>query len=400
MKLKRTAPAVDIRGIEDPNQHSAAQTLLRLTGARDHVLTQRRLTQAEAKLARGAVAAEAPILVDQLRRQLPALRALVERAPTGSSALPFTNTIGVDAIARDAVRQCAAAITSGLERPDVLTLAQVVEARAVLAEGASSHPRAPHLREAAAAGLITPETLEALETFLRTGQGGLVCHGPISVSGQVFNDLYRLPVSGGDLGAAVADYEAKFAHTGYDRIYLEAQPEGGLYLALNDHGRISDLVKPGYRAALPPGSERSCALEVIHVVDVPNGFREAALGPWRDTVAKLGDAMTGALRSRATEGVERAAANAVGAVTGGPAARARVSDLINLATAFSGLTAVGTAVCLYELAVPVALGAAGAAAIISGVNIASWARNRGDQNKTAVAHALGIAVNQPRTDII
>ncbi len=399
MKLNRNTPTVDVRGIEDPNQHSAAQTLLRLTGARDHVLTQRRLTQAEAKLARGAVAAEAPILVEQLRRQLPALRDLVERA-TRPGALPFTNTIGVDAIARDAVRQCAAAITSGLERPDVLTLSQVVEARAVLAEDASSHPRAPHLREAAAAGLITPESLEALETFLRTGQGGLVCHGPISVSGQVFNDVYRLPVSGGDLSAAVAEYEAKFAHTGYDRIYLEAQPEGGLYLALNDHGRISDLVKAGYRASLPPGSERSCALEVIHVVDVPNGFSEAALGPWRDTVAKLGDAMAGALRSRATEGVERAAANAVGAVTGGPAARARVSDLINLATAFSGLTAVGTAVCLYELAVPVALGAAGAAAIISGVNIASWARNRGDQNKTAIAHALGIAVNQPRTDII
>jgi hypothetical protein len=401
MKLSHRTSPIDVRGIEDPNQHSAAQTLLRLTRAGDHALTPRRLAQAETKLARGAVGAEAPFLVDQLERQLPALRALVDQAPSHRAPLPFTNTIGVEAIANDAARRCATALTSGLERPDVLTLAQVVEARAIVRDGPeSTHPRASVVREALDAGLVTPAALEALETFLRSGQGGLVCHGPISVSGRVLNDVYRLPVHGGDVRAAIDAYEAKFGHTGYDRIYLQAQPEGGLYLALNDHGRISDLVKPGYRAALPEGSERSCALEVLHVVDVPNGFREAALGPWRDTVAKLGDAMAGALRGRASDGVERASTQAAAVVGGAPAPRARVSDLVNLGTAFGGLTAVGTAVCLSELALPVALSAAGATAIISGVNVATWARNQGAQNKTAIAHALGIAVNQARTDII
>jgi hypothetical protein len=401
MRLKGATPAVDVRGIADPNLHSAAQTLQRLTGAQGHALTPALVRQAEAKLARGAGSREDPVLLDQLEQRLPALRKLVEAVPTTRETLPFTHTIGVDAIAHDTARKCAAALTAGTERPDVLTLDLVVEARAHLAAGAPLEgPRAQALRAAQAEGAVTPDALEALEMFLRTGQGGLVCHGPISISGQTFNDVYRLPLDGGDLRSAVDAYEVKFAHTGYDRVYLEAKPEGGLYLALNDHGRISDLVKPGYRASLPPGRERSDALEVVHVADVPNGFREATLGPWRDTVARLGDAMSGALRARATEGVERAATNAAGAVTGSPAARARVGDLVNLGTAFGGLTAIGAGVCVAELALPVVLGAGAATAIISGVNVASWARTRGSQNKTAIAHALGIAVNRPQTDII
>ncbi len=64
------------------------------------------------------------------------------------------------------------------------------------------------------------------------------------------------------------------------------------------------------------------------------------------------------------------------------------------------LTALGTAVALGELLVPVALGATGATAVISGANIATYLHNQGSQNKTAIAHAIGLAVNQPRTDII
>lgn len=401
MRLEGTPPAVDVRGIADPNLHSAAQTLQRVTGARGHALTPALVRQAEIKLARGAVSREDPALIDQLEQRLPALRQLVEAVPTTPETVPFAYTIGVDAIAHDTVRKCAEALTQGTARPEVLTLDLVVEARALLtASTPPEGPRAQALRAAQVEGTVTLDALEALEVFLRTGQGGLVCYGPISISGQTFNDVYRLPVDGGDLRSAVDAFEVKFAHTGYDRVYLEAKPEGGLYLALNDHGRISDRVKPGYRASLPPGRERSDALEVVHVADVPNGFREATLAPWRDTVTRLGEAMSGALRARATEGVERAATNAAGAVTGNPAARARLGDLMSLGTVFSGLTAIGAGVCVAELAVPVLLGASAATAIISGVNVASWARTRGSQNKTAIAHALGIAVNRPQTDII
>jgi hypothetical protein len=405
MRLGRPAPqGLDVRGdIPAGTTHSAGRTALELLGVGDHRLTLPRLERAERLVERGRTGKVSPFLVDQFQTKLPELKSLVAAAQGQPVDVPFSRTVGVDAIVPDAIRRTAAALTAGTERPDRLTLEQVTEAQSLLADGstAGTSDRAGTLKGARAKGEITDDSLAALETFLRTGQGGLLCHGPIQISGKKFSDVYRLPFdpAQGDMRAAIADYESKFADSGYDRVYLRAEGDGALYLALNDHGRISDRVKTGYKSELPKGSERACLLEVVHVHDVPNGFREALAGPWRDTVARLGDGITRALQGKASEGLERAVADAGAAVTGAPATRAQLGDLARLGTAFTGLSAVGTMVCVAELAVPVALGVTGATAVMSGVSVANGARNRFGQSKAPIVHALGLVPTVAHPDI-
>lgn len=403
MRLGRPAQrGLDVRGdIPAGTTHSAGQTAGKLVGA--DRLTPRGLAKAERLVEQGRTGNVSLYLVDEFKNELPKLKALVAAAQGGPAEVPFSRTVGVDAIVPDAVRRTAAALTMGTERPDRLTLEQVTEARSLLA-GASAggtSDRAKALASAKDKGEITDDALAALETFLRTGQGGLVCHGPIQISGKTFNDVYRLPFDAakGDLAAAIEDYERKFADSGYDRVYLRAEGDGALYLALNDHGRISDRVRTGYKSELPKGSDRACLLEVVHVRDVPNGFRESLVGPWRDTVARLGDGITRALQGKASERLERAVADAGAAVTGGPATRAQLGDLARLGTAFTGLSAVGTMVCAAELAVPVALGVTGATAVMSGLSLANGARNRFGHSKAPIVHALGLVPTVAHPDI-
>lgn len=403
MRLGRPAQqGLDVRGdIPAGTTHSAAQTAGKLVGA--DRLTPRGLAKAERLVEQGRTGNVSLYLVDEFKKELPKLKALVAAAQGGLAEVPFSRTVGVDAIVPDAVRRTAAALTMGTERPDRLTLEQVTEARSLLADASAggTSDRAKALASAKAKGEITDDALAALETFLRTGQGGLVCHGPIQISGKTFNDVYRLPFDAakGDLAAAIEDYERKFADSGYDRVYLRAEGDGALYLALNDHGRISDRVRTGYKSELPKGSDRACLLEVVHVRDVPNGFRESLVGPWRDTVARLGDGITRALQGQASERLERAVADAGAAVTGGPATRAQLGDLARLGTAFTGLSAVGTMVCVAELAVPVALGVTGATAVMSGLSLANGARNRLGHSKAPIVHALGLVPTVAHPDI-
>lgn len=405
MRLGRPAPqGLDVRGdIPAGTTHSAGQTALELLGVRDHRLTPSRLEKAERLVERGGTGNVSPFLVDQFQRQLPELKRLVAASQGPPADVPFSRTVGVDAIVPDAIRRTAAALTAGTERPDRLTLEQVTEAKSLLADGSTTETsdRATILQSARGRGEITDDSLAALETFLRTGQGGLLCHGPIWISDKKFYDVYRLPFdpAQGDMSAAIADYESKFADSGYDRVYLRAESDGALYLALNDHGRISDRVKTGYRSELPQRSERACALEVVHVHDVPNGFREALVGPWRDTVARLGDGITRALQGKASEGLQRAVADAGAAATGAPTTRAQLGDLARLGTVFTGLSAVGTAVCFAEFALPVALGVTGATAMMSGVSVANGARNKLGQSKAPIVHALGLVPTVARPDI-
>lgn len=155
-----------------------------------------------------------------------------------------------------------------------------------------------------------------LKDFMSSGRNGLCNFGPVNLQGQVFNQVILLedlpyypmpeinrPEQERERGkreaweSRIAEFEARFENTSYDRIYL-AGDDDKLYLAVNGAGALNQEIARGAKGSMPrkstdrrnmlvgPGSDdRSLThnvgevmqqVEVLYVRDVPNNAREAA----------------------------------------------------------------------------------------------------------------------------
>ncbi len=392
--------------IRDPKLRAAAETVDKHTGTKnDREVTSSDLDDAEQLIAKhkAALAAGTPnksplkdvhaVAIAQLEEALPELRKHLGQADTARGlAAPFCTSMGTAAIADDDVRACAAAIAKALDGKGELSLASFLDARDVFRGKATDDGPAatqkvkdllgPLIKD----GTIDAERLDALDVFFLTGQGGIMSHGPIRISGRTFDDVYRLPKLDASDEKTIAAYEKRFADCGYDRLYIKGD-NGDVYLALHEKGEMS-AVKDGYRVSMRNDLHQRDSGEVLAVVDVTNSWTEATIGVWKRTLTKVVDAAFGAVGIKADKRIE-AAANGIADAVVPEAEKTGKRDLATIAVAVTSVTAYSALLA----AVPIAAVGVGVAALgLTGASVAKFALQK--QDKTSIFHALGIGVNR------
>lgn len=338
-----------------------------------------------------------PVAVKQLEANLPALRKLLhgETAEKSKQAGPYCTSVGVEAIAHDDVKAAAAAIAKALDNNGgkELSLASFLDARDVLAgkqtDGgpAETAKIKAALQKAIDDKVLSPKAMETLDVFFLTGQGGLLNHGPIKISGKEFDDVYRLSGDAKDADKLIAHFESRFAECGYDRIYLKGG-DGALYLALHEKGELKN-VKEGFRVSMRNEHDSRSSGEVLATVDVANTWTEATVGIWKKTFVKWGDSIANLFKSKAEKQLDTAGGVIVDGALGKGLSADQKKDLWKIGGAFAGLTAWGTLATVFT---PALIGAAGAAVTLTGVSAVRYALS--EKSVTAIHHELGVAVNQ------
>jgi len=313
-------PSVDTRDISTPLVRSAAETVDAQFGKTgDHRVTHDDVAQARAAL-RGdpAVVAKSfgALEVDLLERHLDTLDQLVDQAAENAGGA-FASSLAVNAIRDQDALRCAAAISTNFgENPSNLNLKELVEARAafVALESGELERTNPKLaKKLKAVPQFNKENLDAIESFMRYGHGGLVDHGPMTIAldrgaeALRFEHVFKLsgtfPVDSDELEASIKRYESELSKSGYDRVYLTTEDSDGFYVAVVDKGFLPSSVRSGTRAQQGTAENPGNAFRVISVCDTDNTLLEAATRPLATALVSIKTALAQFFGDKLAQGI-------------------------------------------------------------------------------------------------
>jgi hypothetical protein len=242
------------------------------------------------------------------------------------------------------------------------------------------------LTQAEAAGEFNLNRFADIYTYMMTGKGGLVQHGPIFVTGKRFDEVYKLhPPADLDwnnpeaVGAMLDDFERRFKSSGFDRVYVR-NTEGALFVALNEKGALK-RVQNDFNAGARRDGETVDSGQVLRAVDVDNSWREAVFGFWGKIVRTLVEGIRDRFSKEDTGAAIAAAADKVE----GP----KKDQLKQMLLAGSVVAGMGVA----TINVPAAfLITSVVGALATGANVVEMLRVGRD--KLPILHAAGVTVNR------
>jgi hypothetical protein len=409
--------SIDTRKIENEQHRAAAELIDERVGKQDdHQITDKDLKAAEKLLVKHqrANAAgkphESPFRVldpsltagintvseaDLLAQNLPALSDYL-KDPKETFSGPFATVIRTDAVREQSLRNTAAFIAEIFgQGADEINLKELGLARKAFnaLEAKQLNTSDPQLAEKIAASeqskSFTGENLAKLEQFMLHGKGGLCDHGPVSINGQVFEDVFLLPFTNAEtvtdnasLKAIIDEYELRFQKTGYDRIYIH--DEGKVFVALHKSGRLN-RVDPGFRVQMSADGDYKDSGVVARVVDVSNSYKEATFGFWRDVVGNVVGGIRGKLHANLEKELDVASTAAVSKPEGGKS-KPEMKDLMVGAGVAASL---GAAMFNIPAAVMVISGTGG---LVTAMNVIDYVATGHD--KAPFYHAIGVAVNR------
>jgi hypothetical protein len=414
----------------DPQAYAAAQLVDRHFGFRDNgkvtaidIWKARWALKDLAHLEKRNQRAASPLRdlrpheIELLRSQLDKL-AEMTHGPLPQRRRDFATSLNYRLIAKPAVQECAKLIAENLgqrkgKEDNDVNLAELAEAEIVLAKLTSGEltQENPKLAETLSkSGAFTAENIAEIASFMRDGVGPLLRHGPLTINGRDFTDVFRIPLPDTEKGEgeshstiaynkAIRETELMLQNASYDRIYVRGYDDT-LYVALN-HRRMGlsgegslENIKEGYAAHLPSADGTTQdAGRVVEVVDINNSLYEATIAFYKrplvaalETMYEKGkdlmDKRGRAAADRAIDVVEKERTLKSAEVPGA------LKALAPLATALSvvGLSYFQLPLVAYTL---VATGAG-----LSGANVVNAMRR--DSDLRPLYQAIGVAVNVPR----
>jgi len=404
---------VDVRTIEN-EQHRAAAELIdeRVGTTKNHIITDHDVANAEKLLAKHQRALDkgephkSPFRVldpemtggvvgkseaDVLANNLSALKDYL-RDKNDAYSGPFATTIQTDAIRDKDLQKTAAFIaevfgTGG----DEVNLKELGAARMAL--GKEDSPYAAKIAASELKSHFTEDKLFKIEQFMLHGKGGLCDHGPVSINGQVFHDVFMLPpttstpeiTDNATLKAFIDEYELRFQKTGYDRIYVH--DEGRVFLALHKSGRLH-RVEPMFKVQMSADGDYKDSGTVARVVDVSNSYNEATFGFWRDIIGNITKGIRGKLQANLEKDLDVASTNAI-ADAKPEESEGSKPDMKDLAVGAGVAASLGAAMFNIPAAVMVVSGTGG---LITAMNVIDYVATGHD--KAPFYHAIGVTVNR------
>ncbi len=417
MKLFKPKQSFETREVADHRHRAAAEIIDERVGKkRDHEVTAKDLNKAErlltkhneavaagtpdkSPLAMGrAVAGEigGPSEADLLTEALPHLKSYLHTEAETRRRGPFATTVRVGAIRDPEVAKCAAFIAACFgSGADELNLSELGAAR-VAFEASKRGSLDPKLAEKMDAttnrGALTEDHLAELELFFNHGKGGLVSHGPISINGRPYHDVFAVPTTPNvpevkddkTAAALIEEYEQRLGDCGYDRIYVHTD-DNRILVALNESGAL-DRVHPKDRIQLGTSGNYVDSARVARVVDVANSMHEATLGFWRKVIGKA----VGAIRGKILANLDRDINSGTSKVA--DAKKAEASDKVDikeLAVGAGVVASMGAAFFNIPGAVMVAAGTGG---VVTAMNVIDYVATGHDLS--AVYHAAGVTLNR------
>lgn len=418
----------DCREVGDSKLRAAAEFIDHKVGSKhDFQVSEKDLKQAEGLLDKhhAAVKAGKPekspffdphsrtieLEIDNLEAALPTLRGFLSTKKEQQYTGPFCTSIRYDAIRDKQLHACANVVANcfckGNDEINFSELRCAIEKFDAYQDGslAKADPdtarRIDAFKEqhgADALQAFDKDNLSRIEMYMLTGKGAIVNHGPFTINGVKYHDVFPLPIPAdvttteGGLSGAIDDFETRFKGCGHDRIYIK-DDNGHVYVALNAKGSL-DHVQPTYRVQMG-GSDNThdkyCdSATVVRVVDEPNSLKEATIGFWGKLVKRVSNLFYNKLITSADRRIDQATSDAVDAIANAsPADAQKKLDLKQLVT--TGVLTAGFGVATFNL--PAALAViGGTGGVVTVANVVKYLTTNRD--KMPIYHAIGVNINR------